>query len=137
MEKEGWPEASRIEGGNGRGQHHALSYVSNHVATDRKPPLGNENKTTSAVLACGRDGERHHTDAEVILIGSANMDRRSFDLNYENNILLHDRVTTINMRARQFEYVANSDAVSFDDVYSWNWRQRILNNSMAILGPVL
>ena len=76
-------------------------------------------------------------DSEVTLIGSANMDRRSFDLNYENNILLHDRVTTINMRARQFEYVANSDAVSFDDVYSWNWRQRILNNSMAILGPVL
>jgi cardiolipin synthase len=76
-------------------------------------------------------------DSEVTLIGSANMDRRSFDLNYENNILLHDRVTTINMRTRQFEFVANSDAVSFDDVYSWNWRQRILNNSMAILGPVL
>ena len=30
-------------------------------------------------------------DGEVTLIGSANMDRRSFDLNYENNILLCDR----------------------------------------------
>ena len=29
-------------------------------------------------------------DGEVTLIGSANMDRRSFDLNYENNILLYD-----------------------------------------------
>ena len=29
-------------------------------------------------------------DGEITLIGSANMDRRSFDLNYENNILFHD-----------------------------------------------
>ena len=29
-------------------------------------------------------------DGEVTLIGSANMDRRSFELNYENNILFHD-----------------------------------------------
>ena len=26
-------------------------------------------------------------DGEIMLIGSANMDRRSFDLNFENNIL--------------------------------------------------
>ena len=30
-------------------------------------------------------------DGEVTLIGSANMDRRSFDLNFENNILLYDQ----------------------------------------------
>ena len=29
-------------------------------------------------------------DGEVTLIGSANMDRRSFELNYENNILFYD-----------------------------------------------
>jgi cardiolipin synthase len=29
-------------------------------------------------------------DGEVVLIGSANMDRRSFELNYENNILFFD-----------------------------------------------
>ncbi len=28
------------------------------------------------------------------MIGSANMDRRSFDLNYENNILLYDSAVT-------------------------------------------
>jgi phosphatidylserine/phosphatidylglycerophosphate/cardiolipin synthase-like enzyme len=30
---------------------------------------------------------RRGVDGEVTLIGSANMDRRSSDLNYENNIL--------------------------------------------------
>jgi len=29
-------------------------------------------------------------DGEITLIGSANMDRRSFELNYEKNIVLHD-----------------------------------------------
>ena len=40
-------------------------------------------------------------DGEVTLIGSANMDRRSFDLNYENNILVCDPALTADMRRRQ------------------------------------
>ena len=39
-------------------------------------------------------------DDEVTLVGSANMDRRSFELNYENNILLNDEATTRSMLAR-------------------------------------
>ena len=42
-------------------------------------------------------------DGEVTLIGSANMDCRSFALNFENNILLVDAGTTTAMRARQME----------------------------------
>ena len=37
-------------------------------------------------------------DGEITLIGSANMDRRSFDLNYENNILIYDAAMTAAMR---------------------------------------
>jgi phosphatidylserine/phosphatidylglycerophosphate/cardiolipin synthase-like enzyme len=40
-------------------------------------------------------------DGEVTLIGSANMDRRSFELNYENNILFFDPALTAEMRCRQ------------------------------------
>ena len=40
-------------------------------------------------------------DGEITLIGSANMDRRSFELNYENNILLYDPALTAEMRRRQ------------------------------------
>jgi cardiolipin synthase len=45
-------------------------------------------------------------DGEVTLIGSANMDRRSFDLNYENNILFYDPALTAEMRRRQDAYIA-------------------------------
>ena len=76
-------------------------------------------------------------DGEVTLIGSANMDRRSFDLNYENNILLLDAETTAAMRARQMTYVAESRQVLLEEVEAWPMTKRLWNNTIAILGPVL
>ena len=76
-------------------------------------------------------------DGQVTLIGSANMDRRSFDLNYENNILLLDPSVTAAMRARQAQYQHDSNPVTLDAVQLWTWQQRIWNNALAIVGPVL
>jgi cardiolipin synthase len=76
-------------------------------------------------------------DGEVTLIGSANMDRRSFELNYENNILLHDPKLTADMRQRQESYIERSRALTTDDVARWTIRRRLWNNTIAMLGPVL
>ncbi|MBL4645433.1 MAG: cardiolipin synthase, partial [Rhizobiales bacterium] len=76
-------------------------------------------------------------DREFTMIGSANMDRRSFDLNYENNILIQDNQITADIIARQNEYIAKSNRVSLDDVNSWPMTTRILNNTVALLGPIL
>jgi cardiolipin synthase len=76
-------------------------------------------------------------DDEVTLIGSANMDRRSFELNYENNILLVDRATTAAMRGRQDAYLASSREVTPEMVAAWSLRRRLINNTVAMLGPVL
>lgn len=76
-------------------------------------------------------------DGEVTLIGSANMDRRSFDLNYENNILFWDAAMTAQVRARQERYIAQSLPVSLGQVQGWGWRRRLWNNTIAMLGPVL
>jgi len=76
-------------------------------------------------------------DGEVTLIGSANMDRRSFDLNYENNILLYDRALTADVRQRQADYIAHSRSVASETVAGWTWRQRLWNNTIAMMGPVL
>ena len=76
-------------------------------------------------------------DGEVTLIGSANMDRRSFELNYENNILFYDQSLTADMRERQDSYIAKSRPVSGAMVEGWTMRQRLLNNAVAMLGPVL
>jgi cardiolipin synthase len=76
-------------------------------------------------------------DGEVTLIGSANMDRRSFDLNYENNILLYDPKATAAMIERQHVYLASSHPVSIDHVKSWGFLRRLWNNTIGMLGPVL
>jgi cardiolipin synthase len=76
-------------------------------------------------------------DGEITLIGSANMDRRSFELNYENNILFYDSALTEAMRARQNEYIARSHPVTKEAVAAWPMRRRLWNNLIATLGPVL
>jgi cardiolipin synthase len=76
-------------------------------------------------------------DGEITLIGSANMDRRSFELNYENNILFHDRSLTADMRKRQESYIAKSRPVTAEMVAGWTWPRRLWNNAIAMLGPVL
>ena len=74
---------------------------------------------------------------ELTLIGSANLDRRSFELNYENNILFYDRTLTAAMRQRQQTYIAQARPVSRAMVAGWSWRRRLWNNAIAMLGPVL
>jgi cardiolipin synthase len=76
-------------------------------------------------------------DGEVTLIGSANMDRRSFELNYENNILFYNRSLTAEMRQRQESYIAKSKPITGEMVERWIWRRRLWNNAIAMLGPVL
>jgi cardiolipin synthase len=76
-------------------------------------------------------------DGEVTLIGSANMDRRSFELNYENNILFYDPSLTDDMRGRQESYIDRSLLVTPGMVADWGWRRRLWNNTVAMLGPVL
>lgn len=76
-------------------------------------------------------------DGRVSLIGSSNLDLRSFDLNYENNILLQDDKVTAAIRDRQSDYIAQSDAVMLDEVLVWPPHRRIWNNVIATIGPVL
>lgn len=76
-------------------------------------------------------------DGEITLIGSANMDRRSFDLNYENNILLYDQTLTGDMRRLQEQYIAKSNAVTPAMVAAWSTPRRLWNNTIAMLGPLL
>ena len=76
-------------------------------------------------------------DRAVTFIGSTNMDLRSFDLNYENDILLRDDDFTQAVCDRQNNYIANSDPVTIEDVLAWSTIRRFWNNIVATIGPVL
>ncbi len=76
-------------------------------------------------------------DGEVSMIGSANLDRRSFELNYENNILISDVALTGALRERQQSYIDVAYEVLPADVAAWSLGRRLWYNAIAMFGPVL
>ena len=76
-------------------------------------------------------------DDTLTFIGSTNLDLRSFDLNYENNVLLQDATTTAAVHARQQDYIAAATAVTLAEVEAWSYGRRIWHNVLATVGPVL
>jgi len=76
-------------------------------------------------------------DGEVALIGSANMDRRSFELNAENNILLYDPAFAGEVRARQQVFLDATVPVTMAEVIALSRWHRLWNNTIAMLGPIL
>lgn len=76
-------------------------------------------------------------DGEISLLGSTNLDLRSFDLNYENNIVLSDQRLTAAITQRQYAYIDDSEPVCLEDVKGWPLYYRIWNNVIATMGPLL
>ena len=76
-------------------------------------------------------------DGQVTLLGSTNLDLRSFDLNFENNVLLQDAATTSAVRQRQEDYITQSAPITLAHLQAWPWWLRIWNNLLATLSPVL
>jgi cardiolipin synthase len=76
-------------------------------------------------------------DGDITLVGSANMDCRSFDLNFENNILIYSPQLTETVRARQQTYIDSANKISLQEVKDWPLSRRLWNNSIAMLGPIL
>ncbi|NYS25314.1 cardiolipin synthase [Rhodobacteraceae bacterium 2376] len=76
-------------------------------------------------------------DGRLSLIGSSNLDHRSFDLNYENCILMSDPDITAELDARQGSYIDRAAPVLLDDVRQWSIPRRLRNNTVALASPLL
>lgn len=76
-------------------------------------------------------------DGDTVVVGSANMDRRSFELNYENCLVLADAGLTAEIAARQDDWAGQSRHVSLAEVSGWRLPRRVAQNLVAILGPLL
>lgn len=88
-----------------------------------------------------RDGLLHAKtltiDEMVTVIGSTNLDLRSFDLNYESNILFQDKAATKAVRERQVDYILKADSIGIDTVLAWSAMRRVWHNAIATIGPIL
>ena len=76
-------------------------------------------------------------DGEIALIGSANMDRRSLELNFENNLLIADSAVTSSIVQRQQGYLSVSEPVLLSQVMAWPLATRLVHNAVAMMSPVL
>ena len=76
-------------------------------------------------------------DRTAVLIGSANLDRRSFELNFENNILFANPAFAAEIRSRQDEWLAQSSCVTAQRVAGFSLAERLWQNLMAMMGPLL
>ncbi len=76
-------------------------------------------------------------DSAVGLIGSANLDRRSFELNFENMVLFADAELAGAIRARQDAWLAQSDRITKETVKAYSLPRRLWQNFLAMLSPLL
>lgn len=76
-------------------------------------------------------------DDRIALIGSTNMDIRSFALNAEVSLLVYDRAVVDQLRVVQERYFENSDLL---DAATWNRRPlhaRVVNNTARLMDSFL
>lgn len=76
-------------------------------------------------------------DGRATCLGSANMDRRSFELNFENNLVLVSDEVTGQVRARQLGWLSRATVLGPAHGQSWPLLVRAVNNLFATMGPLL
>ena len=75
-------------------------------------------------------------DRSLCLIGSSNMDRRSLDLNFENNLLFYSTEEAAAVVDRQQAYLADSDAVDPTWAQKRTVADRLMDNIFTMAGAV-
>ncbi|WP_424941713.1 phospholipase D-like domain-containing protein [Aliiroseovarius crassostreae] len=76
-------------------------------------------------------------DGQVALVGSANLDRRSFDLNFENSMMLYDPALAGEILAQQEVFWSDSILIERADVEDWSRLRRLVINAVGTLAPLL
>ena len=76
-------------------------------------------------------------DRNLALIGSANLDRRSLELNFEISMLVYDSDFASHLRFLQQSYMDNSTLLTKKTVSGWSIPERIWQNAVGLIAPIL
>lgn len=97
--------------------------------------------SAGVTLMLFQDGLLHSkiitADGCMAMIGSANMDRRSFELNYEMNMLFVCEDLTRALDQRQDSYIGRSEQITLGEIRAWSMWRRLRNNLLALAAPIL
>jgi cardiolipin synthase len=76
-------------------------------------------------------------DGKTSLMTSANLDRRSFELNLEASLVVYDSETSRRLRAVQEGYLARSRRISAREWHARPAWKRLVENAVGLLSPLL
>ena len=76
-------------------------------------------------------------DGRLAIVGSSNVDLRSFQLNLEVSLLLHDTDSVARVDAIQQGYLAGSDMVRLEDWRKRPWLRRLIENIARLFNSLL
>jgi cardiolipin synthase A/B len=76
-------------------------------------------------------------DDEICIIGSSNMDIRSFALQAEISLILYDKPLTRRLMAEQERYFSESDELTLDECASRPLLEKWIQHLARLLGPLL
>jgi len=76
-------------------------------------------------------------DNDFCLIGSVNLDMRSFWLNFEMTLFIYNKEFTSQVRALQLKYLRASTPLDEETFQKRSFKQRFLENTSLLVGPLL
>ena len=76
-------------------------------------------------------------DNRLAILGSSNVDIRSFQLNEEISLLLFDRSSIARLQMIQQDYLARSDEVTLEDWRKRNGLRKLAENAARLVSPLL
>lgn len=76
-------------------------------------------------------------DRDLALVSSANLDRRSFDLNFEVSIIVYDDDFASQLRFLQMAYITDSRPIEPERWSRRAWPRRLFQNAMGMMSPLL
>ena len=96
----------------------------------------------SGIRIFERSGEFMHSktfvsDDYLSSIGSANMDVRSFRVDFEDNAYLYDRELAVRNKEIFLDDLPICTEITLDDVKSWPWYQVFLQKVIRLFAPLL
>ena len=77
------------------------------------------------------------TDSMLSMVGTANMDYRSFELNFEVNALIYDRTIAEQMRTTFFEDLKEAKQINKEEWLSRSWYRQLPEKVARLFSPVL
>lgn len=75
-------------------------------------------------------------DGRLALVGSSNMDRRSLDLNFENNVLFESAALATEVGKRQRRWLVDANEIDHDGVATRSLPRRFVDNLLTMAAPV-